>query len=260
MGKLKIERLDKNDILYWVNIDELRMIYNQIRFGMELKDDGYGKKYEVGGVSQFINRKDLKSKSRTELEMLRISVREMMKKYYEKYLKLKRQKKISNKSKWEKNLKEVESYIRINENMILGKFLYSDIISNYLVKVDFDGMEVICFYKNDKGISNELLDFIRNTFLYSYNYNGYYGEERVDVYLSRFFNKGLVDSVEYKGKVHPFKWYLRKIKNGELLVNEIGEYKNKIVENYYPLLSIEEYDKLIYDYKNRKEGIFNFFG
>ena len=125
MGKLKIERLDENDILYWVNIDELRMIYNQIRFGMELKYDGYGKKYEVGGVSQFINRKDLKSKSKTELEMLRRSVREMMKKYYEKYLNLKRQKKISDKSKWEKKLKEVESYIRINENMILGKFLYS---------------------------------------------------------------------------------------------------------------------------------------
>jgi len=104
------------------------------------------------------------------------------------------------------------------------------------------------------------LDYIRNVFLYSYNYNGYYGEERIDVYLSRFFNKGLVNSVEYKGKVHPFKWYLRKIKNGELLVNEIGEYKNKIIENYYPLLSVEEYNKLIYDYENRKEGIFKFFG
>jgi hypothetical protein len=53
---------------------------------------------------------------------------------------------------------------------------------------------------------------------------------------------------------------LRKIKNGELLVNEIGEYKNKIIENYYPLLSVEEYNKLIYDYENRKEGIFKFFG
>jgi hypothetical protein len=177
MGKLKIERLDEKDIFYWVNVDELRMIYNQIRFGMELKTDPYGnKKYEVGGVSQFINRKDLKSKSKTELEMFRRSIREMSKKHYKKYWKLKNQKKISNKSKWEKDLKEVESYIRINENLILGKFLYFDIISNYLVKVDIDGMKIICFYKSDKGISNELLDYIRNVFLYSYNYNGYYGE------------------------------------------------------------------------------------
>lgn len=260
MGKLKIERLDENDILYWVNIDELRMIYNQIRFGMELDDDGYGKKVEKGGVRDFINRKDFKSKSKTEIEMLRRSVREWGSKNYEKYIKLKYQKKITNKSKWEKDLKDVEYKVKEDENIILGKFLYFDIISNYLVKVNFDGMEVICFYKSDKGISSEVLDFIRNHFLYSYNYNGYDGEERVDVYLSRFFNKGLVDSVEYKGKVHPFKWYLRKIKNRKLLVNEIGEYKNKIVENYYPLLKVEKYDKLIYDYNNRKEGIFKFFG
>lgn len=254
MGKLTIERLDEKDILYWVNIDELRMIYNQIRFGLELKDDSYGKKNEGDGVSQFINRKDYKSKSKTELEMLRRSVREMSKKYYETYSKLKSQKKITNKPKWEKNFKEIEYYIRMNENLILGKFLYFDIISKYLVKINFDGIEVICFYKNDKGVNNELLDFIRNNFLYSYNY----GEERVNVYLSRFFNKGLVDNIEYKGKVHPFRWYLRKIREGKLLVNEIGEYKNKIVENYYPLLSVEEYDKLIYDYNNQKEGIFKF--
>ena len=260
MGKLKIERLDEKDILYWVNIDELRMIYNQIRFGMELVDDGYGKKVEKGGVRKYINGKDFKSKSKTELEMLRRSVRERGGKDYKKYIKLKYQKKITDKSKWERNLKDIEYKVKLDENIILGKFLYFDIISNYLVKVNFDGLEVICFYKSDKGISSELLDYIRNHFLYSYNYNGYYGEEKVDVYLSRFFNKGLVDSVEYKGKVHPFKWYLRKIKNGEVLVNEIGEYKNKIVENYYPLLSVEEYDRLIYEFENPKEGIFKLFG
>ena len=260
MGKLKIERLDEKEIQYWVNIDELRLIYNQIRFGMELDDDGYGNTIEKGGVREFINRGDFKSKSKTELEMLRRNIRDMGKKKYEKYWRLKTQKNITNKSKWEKKIKEEEYKIKMDENIILCKFLYFDIICNYLVKVNFDGIEVICFYKSDKGVNNELLDFIRKNFLYSYNYSGYYGKERVDVYLSRFFNKGLVDSVEYKGKVHPFKWYLRKIREGRLLVNEIGEYKNKIVENYYPLLSVEEYDKLIYDYKNPKEGIFKFFG
>ena len=121
MGKLKIERLDEKDILFWVNIDELRVIYNQIRFGMEFVDDGRlrGNMIEGGGVRDFINKKDYKSKSKTEVEMLRRSIRDKNIKNYKNYN------------------KDIEYQVKMDENMILGKFLYFDIISNYLVKVNF---------------------------------------------------------------------------------------------------------------------------
>jgi hypothetical protein len=260
MGDLRISRLGEDEVKYWLYIDELRLRYNQLRFGLELVDNGYGKKVEKGGIQDFISRMDYKSKSKTELEILRRSVRDLGISDRNRYNKLNNQKKIINKTKWEDDLLKVKMKVRLNENIILGKFLYFDIFSNYLVKVDFGGLEIICYYKCIGGMNEELLNYIKKYFLYNYEYDGNYGHEKIAIYLSKFFRKGLVDSKEYKGVVHSFNWYLDKIREGEILVRESGEYKSKIIENFYPIISLDLYNDLIYRYKNSKEGIFKFVG
>jgi hypothetical protein len=76
MGKLKFIKLDESEIKYWLNICKLRNLYNELRFGLEIVDGRNNQNIEKGGVRDFIERVDFKSKSKFEMEMLRRSVRE----------------------------------------------------------------------------------------------------------------------------------------------------------------------------------------
>jgi hypothetical protein len=259
MGELKFNKLIESEIRYWLNICKLRNLYNELRFGLEIVDGRNNQNIEKGGIRDFIERVDFKSKSKFEMEMLRRSVREKNRKDVLKYKKLINQNKVSNKLKWENEIRELNEKINYRENIILLKYLNYDILNNYLIKVNFgSGLEVICFYKCKNGMSKDLLEYIAKTFLYSFEYVSFFGVEQIDIYLKKFFRKGLVESKEYKGVVHPFRWYVEKINKGELLVNEIGEYKNKIIENFYPLISVKDYNKLILDFKENQNK--NFFG
>jgi len=234
MGKLKFEKLNKEEIVSWIENKELFQLYDNLRFG----DEGI-----IGYILKWDKKnncyRDYKIREKYDSEIYRRGIRVELKKLMKKYNRF---------TKLQLLTKEGIDLGRRIDYLIkpyLFKFLRFDIELGNLVKCNELG--IICFYQyNTKGIDQKKLKWVDNKFLYRERYFDFdlrMDGER-DVYLSQFYHKGLVESEEFKGWVPSKKWYETMINENRLLISVEGDFNYKVYHNLYPLIEIEKYEEL----------------
>ena len=189
MGKLKFEKLYKEEIVSWIENKELFQLYDNLRFGSE-GIIGYILKWDKKNNCY----RDYKIREKYDSEIYRRGIRVELEKLMKKYNRF---------TKLQLLTKEGIDLGRRIDYLIkpyLFKFLRFDIELGNLVKCNELG--IICFYQyNTKGIDQNKLKWVDNKFLYRERYFDF--DLRVDgerdVYLSQFYHKGLVESEEFKG-------------------------------------------------------------
>ena len=248
MGKLKFEKLNKEEIVSWIENKELFQLYDNLRFG----DEGI-----IGYILKWDKKnncyRDYKIREKYDSEIYRRGIRVELKKLMKKYNRF---------TKLQLLTKEGIDLGRRIDYLIkpyLFKFLRFDIELGNLVKCNELG--IICFYQNNtKGIDQKKLKWVDNKFLYRERYFDFdlrMDGER-DVYLSQFYHKGLVESEEFKGWVPSKKWYENMISENRLLISVEGDFNYKVYHNLYPLIEIEKYEEL--KNKDNWSGIWKFVG
>ena len=248
MGELKFEKLKEEEIVSWIDNKELFQLYDNLRFG----DEGI-----IGYILKWDKKnncyRDYKVREKYDSELYRRGIRVELEKLMKNYNRL---------TKLQLLNKEGIDLGRRIDYLIkpyLFNFLKFDIKFGNLVKCSDLG--IICFYQyNNKGIDQNKLKWVDKKFLYRekyFNFNLQMEDER-DVYLSQFFNKGLVESDEFKGWVPSKRWYENMISKNRLLINVEGDFNDKMYHNLYPLIEIDRYKKL--REKNNDEGIWKFVG
>ena len=248
MGKLKFEKLNKEEIVSWIENKELFQLYDNLRFGSE-GIIGYILKWDKKNNCY----RDYKIREKYDSEIYRRGIRVELEKLMKKYNRF---------TKLQLLTKEVIDLGRRIDYLIkpyLFKFLRFDIELGNLVKCNELG--IICFYQyNTKGIDQNKLKWVDNKFLYRERYFDF--DLRVDgerdVYLSQFYHKGLVESEEFKGWVPSKKWYENMISENRLLISVEGDFNYKVYHNLYPLIEIEKYEEL--KNKDNWSGIWKFVG
>ena len=248
MGKLKFEKLYKEEIVSWIENKELFQLYDNLRFG----DEGI-----IGYILKWDKKnncyRDYKIREKYDSEIYRRGIRVELEKLMKKYNRF---------TKLQLLTKEGIDLGRRIDYLIkpyLFKFLRFDIELGNLVKCNELG--IICFYQyNTKGIDQKKLKWVDNKFLYRERYFDF--DLRVDgerdVYLSQFYHKGLVESEEFKGWVPSKKWYENMISENRLLISVEGDFNYKVYHNLYPLIEIEKYEEL--KNKDNWSGIWKFVG
>ena len=234
MGKLKFEKLNKEEIVSWIENKELFQLYDNLRFGSE-GIIGYILKWDKKNNCY----RDYKIREKYDSEIYRRGIRVELEKLMKKYNRF---------TKLQLLTKEGIDLGRRIDYLIkpyLFKFLRFDIELGNLVKCNELG--IICFYQyNTKGIDQNKLKWVDNKFLYRERYFDF--DLRVDgerdVYLSQFYHKGLVESEEFKGWVPSKKWYENMISENRLLISVEGDFNYKVYHNLYPLIEIEKYEEL----------------
>jgi hypothetical protein len=248
MGKLKFEKLYKEEIVSWIENKELFQLYDNLRFGSE-GIIGYILKWDKKNNCY----RDYKIREKYDSEIYRRGIRVELEKLMKKYNRF---------TKLQLLTKEGIDLGRRIDYLIkpyLFKFLRFDIELGNLVKCNELG--IICFYQyNTKGIDQNKLKWVDNKFLYRERYFDF--DLRVDgerdVYLSQFYHKGLVESEEFKGWVPSKKWYENMISENRLLISVEGDFNYKVYHNLYPLIEIEKYEEL--KNKDNWSGIWKFVG
>ena len=248
MGKLKFEKLNKEEIVSWIENKELFQLYDNLRFGSE-GIIGYILKWDKKNNCY----RDYKIREKYDSEIYRRGIRVELEKLMKKYNRF---------TKLQLLTKEGIDLGRRIDYLIkpyLFKFLGFDIELGNLVKCNELG--IICFYQyNTKGIDQNKLKWVDNKFLYRERYFDF--DLRVDgerdVYLSQFYHKGLVESEEFKGWVPSKKWYENMISENRLLISVEGDFNYKVYHNLYPLIEIEKYEEL--KNKDNWSGIWKFVG
>jgi hypothetical protein len=248
MGKLKFEKLNKEEIVSWIENKELFQLYDNLRFGSE-GIIGYILKWDKKNNCY----RDYKIREKYDSEIYRRGIRVELEKLMKKYNRF---------TKLQLLTKEGIDLGRRIDYLIkpyLFKFLRFDIELGNLVKCNELG--IICFYQyNTKGIDQNKLKWVDNKFLYRERYFDF--DLRVDgerdVYLSQFYHKGLVESEEFKGWVPSKKWYENMISENRLLISVEGDFNYKVYHNLYPLIEIEKYEEL--KNKDNWSGIWKFVG
>lgn len=248
MGKLKFEKLNKEEIVSWIENKELFQLYDNLRFGSE-GIIGYILKWDKKNNCY----RDYKIREKYDSEIYRRGIRVELEKLMKKYNRF---------TKLQLLTKEGIDLGRRIDYLIkpyLFKFLRFDIELGNLVKCNELG--IICFYQyNTKGIDQKKLKWVDNKFLYRERYFDF--DLRVDgerdVYLSQFYHKGLVESEEFKGWVPSKKWYENMISENRLLISVEGDFNYKVYHNLYPLIEIEKYEEL--KNKDNWSGIWKFVG
>ena len=248
MGKLKFEKLNKEEIVSWIENKELFQLYDNLRFGSE-GIIGYILKWDKKNNCY----RDYKIREKYDSEIYRRGIRVELEKLMKKYNRF---------TKLQLLTKEGIYLGRRIDYLIkpyLFKFLRFDIELGNLVKCNELG--IICFYQyNTKGIDQNKLKWVDNKFLYRERYFDF--DLRVDgerdVYLSQFYHKGLVESEEFKGWVPSKKWYENMISENRLLISVEGDFNYKVYHNLYPLIEIEKYEEL--KNKDNWSGIWKFVG
>lgn len=234
MGELKFEKLNIEDIVSWIDYKELFQLYNNLRFG----DEGI-----IGYILKWDKKnncyRDYKVREKYDSELYRRGIRVELEKLMKKYNRF---------TKLQLLTKEGIDLGRRIDYLIkpyLIKFLRFDIELGNLVKCNELG--IVCFYQyNTKGIDQNKLEWVDNKFLYRerfFDFNMRMEDER-DVYLSQFYHKGLVESVEFKGWVPSKRWYENMISENRLLISVEGDFNYKIYHNLYPLIEIDKYEEL----------------
>ena len=248
MGKLKFEKLNKEEIVSWIENKELFQLYDNLRFGSE-GIIGYILKWDKKNNCY----RDYKIREKYDSEIYRRGIRVELEKLMKKYNRF---------TKLQLLTKEGIDLGRRIDYLIkpyLFKFLRFDIELGNLVKCNELG--IICFYQyNTKVIDQNKLKWVDNKFLYRERYFDF--DLRVDgerdVYLSQFYHKGLVESEEFKGWVPSKKWYENMISENRLLISVEGDFNYKVYHNLYPLIEIEKYEEL--KNKDNWSGIWKFVG
>ena len=227
MGLVKLDLFEVNKIM---SCSYLKNVYEGFRFNGSIRDN-------------YIDKKDIVSKSKSNIEVMRRYGRDIIRS-----LDIQKD---NLKGKIERN----NFLIQYECDRLLLQFLLFDIKNGYLVWVKSSRDRYLMWNTiGDNGIDGDKLDYIDKKRL-----GKSVGEGEM---LSTFFKKGLVNNKEYIGWLPPYSWYEKKLENDELLSYSYWKDDKRIINNLYPLVDGGVYDSNIVDmerddYNGNKYSFFN---